>query len=98
MQTLLKVKKLVMMGVIIAPFIGKAQDAHFSQYNETPVILNPALSCTAYDTRIIANYKNQWASVTSPFQTYGISIEQAFNHYKTKKTYVGFSLTSYSDK
>jgi hypothetical protein len=36
------------------------------------------MSCTAFDTRIIANYKNQWASVTSPFQTYGISIEKSY--------------------
>ncbi len=98
MQTLLKVKKLVMMSVIIAPFISKAQDAHFSQYNETPVILNPALSCTAYDTRIIANYKNQWASVTSPFQTYGISIEKAIKHLKLNKSYMGLSLVVLNDK
>ncbi len=75
-----------------------AQDVHFSNSSETPVVLNPALSCTAYDTRIIANYKNQWASVSVPYKTYGISIEQAINHLKTKKTFVGVSLICFSDK
>jgi len=82
----------------LAPVSVYAQDVHFSQYNETPVVINPALSSTAYDTRVIANYRNQWASVTSPFQTYGISIEKAIHHLKLKKTYFGTSLTVYSDK
>lgn len=91
-------KQLILISVLLVPFLTKAQDIHFSQFNETPVLLNPALSCTAYDTRIIANYKNQWASVTSPFQTYGISIERAFKHLKLKKTYTGGSLSIYKDK
>lgn len=78
--------------------VVSAQDIHFSNSTETPVILNPALSCTEYDTRIIANYKSQWATVTVPFQTYGISLERAIGHLKTKKTYGGFSLIVNSDK
>ena len=80
------------------PFLSHAQDMRFSQFTETPVILNPALSCTAYDTRVIANFKNQWASVASPYQTYGISIEKALKHLKLKKAYVGSSLTIYRDQ
>lgn len=91
-------QKLILLIVIITPFFIKAQDIHFSQFNETPVLLNPALSCTAYDTRIIANYKSQWASVSSPFQTYGISIEKSIKHLKLKKAYMGISLSVYKDK
>ncbi|MBC7693892.1 MAG: PorP/SprF family type IX secretion system membrane protein [Burkholderiales bacterium] len=97
MKTVLKMKKIILAFIII-PLFGKAQDIHFSQFNETPVLLNPAMSCTAFDTRIIANYKNQWASVTSPFQTYGISIERALKHLKLKKAYTGMSLSIYNDK
>ncbi|MBI3519433.1 MAG: PorP/SprF family type IX secretion system membrane protein [Bacteroidetes bacterium] len=91
-------KKLIVLTFIIAPFFTKAQDIHFSQFNETPVLLNPAMSCTAYDTRIIANYKNQWASVSSPFQTYGVSIEKTLKHLKLRKAYTGMSLSVYKDK
>ena len=59
-------RNIILVMFFCLSFLGKAQDIHFSQFNETPVILNPALSCTAYDTRIIANYKNQWGSVSSP--------------------------------
>lgn len=98
MKTTLNMKKIILASMLVVPFLGKAQDIHFSQFNETPVLLNPAMSCTAFDTRIIANYKNQWASVTSPFQTYGISIERAFKHLKLKKAYTGMSLSIYNDK
>lgn len=90
-------KKIILASVVLLPFLVKAQDIHFSQFNETPVLLNPAMSCTAFDTRIIANYKNQWASVASPYQTYGISIERAFKHLKLKKAYSGMSLSVYKD-
>lgn len=91
-------KKIISILVLITPLFFKAQDIHFSQFNETPVLLNPAMSCTAYDTRVIANYKNQWASVTSPFQTYGISIERALKHLKLRKSFIGMSLSVYKDK
>lgn len=91
-------KKIILATIILLPFLIRAQDIHFSQFNETPVLLNPAMSCTAFDTRIIANYKNQWASITSPFETYGISIEKALNHLKLKKAFTGMSLSVYKDK
>ncbi len=91
-------KKILLAGIFTLPFLGNAQDIHFSQFNETPVILNPALSCTAYDTRIIANYKNQWASVAAPYQTFGISVEKALKHLKLKKAYVGSSFSLFRDQ
>jgi type IX secretion system PorP/SprF family membrane protein len=91
-------KRILLAGIASIPFLGHSQDIHFSMFNETPVILNPALACTAYDTRIIANFKNQWASVASPYQTYGISIEKALKHLKLKKAYVGSSFSLYRDQ
>lgn len=91
-------KRLIAACVMMAPMAIKAQDVHFSQFNETPVIVNPALSCTAYDTRVIANYKSQWATVTSPFTTYGITVEQAIKHLKLRKAYTGASLIILNDK
>ncbi len=91
-------KRILLAGILSLPFLSQAQDMHFSQFNETPVILNPALSCTAYDTRVIANFKNQWASVATPYQTYGISIEKALKHLKLKKAYVGSSLSIFRDQ
>lgn len=51
-------------------------DAHFSQYYSYPLWLNPGLTGVMDgDFRITANYKRQWASVTSPFTTEALSFD-----------------------
>ncbi len=55
----------------LVSFSVSAQDIHFSQYNASPLTLNPAqtgnFNC---NFRAGINYRNQWASVASPFVTY----------------------------
>ncbi len=46
------------------------QDIHFSQFFETPLLRNPALAgIFDGDIRVQAVYRNQWNSVTVPYQT-----------------------------
>lgn len=56
-----------------------AQDAHFTQYFASPLTLNPALTgLTQCDVRLAANYRTQWASVSSnPYNTATISYDMA---------------------
>jgi len=52
-----------------------AQDLHFSQYFNTPLLINPANTGfnPDFDYRIGGNYRNQWSSVTSyPYKTMNI--------------------------
>ncbi|MEI8109352.1 MAG: PorP/SprF family type IX secretion system membrane protein [Chitinophagia bacterium] len=48
-----------------------AQDLHFSQYYNAPLLMNPANTGfnPDFDFRVGANYRNQWASVGSPYKT-----------------------------
>jgi len=47
-----------------------AQDVHFSQFSETPLLRNPALAgIFDGDYRVTALYRNQWSSVSKAFQT-----------------------------
>ncbi len=39
----MKMKKIILTSIILLPLLTKAQDIHFSQFNETPVLLNPAM-------------------------------------------------------
>lgn len=49
---------------------AKAQDIHFSQFFETPLLRNPALAgIFTGDIRVQAVYRTQWGSVTAPYQT-----------------------------
>lgn len=53
-----------------------AQDIHFSQFFETPLLRNPALAgIFSGDVRIQAVYRNQWNSVTVPYQTTSLNGE-----------------------
>ncbi len=55
------------------------QDLHFSQYAETPVLRNPALAgLFEGDVRVQMVYRNQWASVTTPYQTASLNGEYKF--------------------
>lgn len=56
-----------------------AQDIHLSQFAETPILRNPALiGIFKGDVRLQAVYRNQWNSVTVPYQTGTMSGEMKF--------------------
>ena len=56
-----------------------AQDIHLSQFYETPILRNPALiGIFNGDVRVQAVYRNQWNSVTVPYQTGTVSGEIKF--------------------
>lgn len=50
---------------------SQAQDLHFSQYFNAPLLVNPANTGfnPDYDYRVGGNYRNQWASVGNPYKT-----------------------------
>jgi len=53
-----------------------AQDIHFSQFFETPLLRNPALAgIFSGDVRVQAVYRNQWNSVTQAYQTGSFNAE-----------------------
>jgi len=56
--------------------LTKAQDFHFSQINETPLLINPALT-GAFEGNLRAHiyFRNQWAKVINPYETFGASID-----------------------
>lgn len=59
-----------------------AQDIHFSQFDYNPIFQNPGnTGLFDGDYRFHANYRDQWRSVTVPFQTLSLSAE-AKNVYK----------------
>lgn len=50
--------------------ISFGQDIHFSQFFETPILRNPALAgIFEGDVRVQAVYRNQWNSISTPYQT-----------------------------
>lgn len=67
------------LAIILTFLVGNAafsQDIHFSQFDMSPVFLNPALTGN-HDCswRFSANQRSQWKSVSRPYSTIGISAE-----------------------
>lgn len=57
-----------------------AQDIHFSQQGENPILMNPAYTGFYEGTgRFGIICRNQWASVSMPFQTYALTAETSLN-------------------
>lgn len=57
--------------MLLAGSVAGAQSLHFSQYFNTPLLINPANTGfnPDYDYRVGINYRNQWASVGNPYKT-----------------------------
>lgn len=74
-----------------------AQDIHFSQITMTPLQLDPSQAGKINGShRVIINYRNQWASVASPFKTYGFSYDTQLK--SKKNNFFGLGASVYSDK
>ncbi len=57
-------------------FSAKAQDIHFSQIFETPLLRNPALAgLFSGDIRAQTVYRSQWNSVTNAYNTVSANVE-----------------------
>lgn len=55
---------------------ARAQDIHFSQFSEAPLLRNPSLAgIFTGDIRFQGVYRNQWGSVTVPYQTGSFNFE-----------------------
>jgi len=65
-----KGKYCLLVGLLCIQCLVKAQDIHFSQFFETPLLRNPALAgIFTGDYRIQMVYRDQWRSVTNGYKT-----------------------------
>lgn len=78
---------------------GMAQDIHFSQFYNTPILMNPAF--TGFfdgNYRFAALYRNQWASVTVPYQTINATAELSIPTGMEQANVFGIGLEMNADK
>jgi len=58
--------------------ITVAQDSHFSQYDHSPLTINPALTAVDKNLHIVAHHKEQWRSLKG-YRTDELSFEMRFD-------------------
>lgn len=76
-----------------------AQDIHFTQFEASPLIVNPSFTGAFNGTaRVAAIYRNQWQSITTPFSTVAASVDAPIIRDLSVDDYLAAGLQFYSDK
>jgi len=76
--------KRIFLSILVFSFlqISFGQDVHWSQFNDNQLFQNPGQAGHFDgDYRFIANYRDQWRSVTVPFSTFSMSADAKFKDY-----------------
>jgi type IX secretion system PorP/SprF family membrane protein len=75
------------------------QDIHFSQFNQTPANISPALT-GLFDGyyRFTGNYRSQWQSVPVPYRTFSAAFDSKIQHkLLCKQAYLGYGFVFNND-
>ena len=92
-------KKILLLKIVLSITVNVlAQDIHFSQFDNAPLTLNPALT-GAFNAnhRIISNYKSQWRSIDKSYMTYGISYDMGILKGKLNGGIFGIGVQLFND-
>jgi type IX secretion system PorP/SprF family membrane protein len=77
---------------------AQAQDVHFTQFNASPLIVNPAFTGNfSGQWRASAIYRNQWRNIAG-FETYAVSVDAPIVHDLTHDDYLAAGLQLYNDR
>jgi type IX secretion system PorP/SprF family membrane protein len=69
-------KSCLLLTALVCSFAIKAQDIHFSQFFEAPLLRNPSLAgIFEGDIRVQGVYRDQWNSVTNAYRTGSFNAE-----------------------
>lgn len=94
----MKTRNFIFSLVILGSATLQAQDVHFSQITETPLLLNPSQAGLGHDVRASINYKDQWRSVVSaPYKTISASADFALLK-KKSGSHLGVGVNFFNDK
>lgn len=89
---------LLLLCLVFAGMSLSAQDVHFSQFNASPLTLNPALTgkldCSY---RGVINYRNQWQSIPAPYVTFSAGVDGSFFERKLRGSSLGVGLLLMND-
>lgn len=85
--------------IFLLPFASEAQDAHYSQYFNAPLSLNPAFT-GYYDGkhRLATNFRNQWMGAGDPFTTATVGFDTRMLANQMDKSILGVGLVLMGDR
>lgn len=92
-------KKIILIISLFVFFKGWSQDVHFSQFSQTPQLINPASAGMFHGkVRGILNYRNQWGALGQAYKTYAVSVDAPLlKPSRGNKAYLGLGANFYKD-
>ena len=86
------------LALVVACLSSFGQDIHFSQYNLTPLLVNPAQAGAYKNIEVIANYKSQWTSIDpDAYKTMMISADGRLLQEKWRTKWLSAGVMMFSD-
>ena len=55
------------------------QDPVYSQYYNSPILMNPAFAGNTRGALVSTTYRNQWPSINNAYTTYSVTYDQRWN-------------------
>ncbi|MEJ6617514.1 MAG: PorP/SprF family type IX secretion system membrane protein [Crocinitomicaceae bacterium] len=87
-------KLLIILFQLMLTNAVEAQDIHWSQFNDNPLFQNPGNAGNFNgDYRFVANYRDQWRSVTVPYTTLSLSADGKLAKHKN----LGYGILFFHD-
>jgi len=92
-------KRFLILSCLLTGTTAVAQDIHFSQFYEAAILRNPALTgIFSDDYKVGVIYKNQWSSISKPYQTGLVSGELRIPVKGEASDFVSVGLLAFYDK
>lgn len=89
------VRIILLFSLLLTTGLLQAQDVHWSQFYDNPILLNPSNAGNFKGTsRVHLNYRDQWRSVTKAFSSFSLTYDSKF---RNKKEWA-YAITILNDK
>ncbi|MBL4593193.1 MAG: PorP/SprF family type IX secretion system membrane protein [Flavobacteriales bacterium] len=90
--------KFLFVLIVSIPLSINAQDVHFSQFGQTPQLINPGASGVFNgNVRAILNYRNQWGAFGNAYNTFAASFDAPISKGNGRHAYFGLGVNFYKD-
>ena len=90
--------KILIILIVLLPISILAQDVHFSQFGQTPQLINAgATGVFDGNIRAIMNFRTQWGAFGNAYNTYGASFDAPIAKGNGKHAYFGIGVNFYKD-
>ncbi len=94
-------KAIFVTSIVLCFTNANSQDIHFSQYNSSPLALNPALAgMNTCDYRIYANFRTQWMTVSTgnTYRTFAGGADMSVGRITKYNSFAGLGISFFSDQ